>query len=259
MYILVAIWGYLTKKYIYISFHGEEIRKVKNSFFYKKIAFIFNAVFCISKPLLDELKKIHSQPIFYIGNGIDDKEFVDLSLVKKKQILFVAKFKKVKRHKLIIDGFAKFISNKQFSDYQLLLVGDGDLFDEIMTYVENNKFNNVNFLGNKTSSELVKIYNESEVFALTSEREGFPKVILEAIACDCKIVSTKVGSLDDVLGKDYPFFILSDKPDDVSRILTKSVKNDFKIDRDKILKKFNWEGIRNKYLNIYMNDLNDKI
>ncbi len=52
------------------------------------------------------------------------------------------------------------------------------------------------FLGNQSDAEAIdKIYREASVLILTSETEGFPMVIMEAMARGLAIVSTAVGEI----------------------------------------------------------------
>ena len=69
-----------------------------------------------------------------------------------------------------------------------------------------NLSNQVFLVGQKNREELVELYNESEIFVLPSIWEGFAKVLVEAMACGCKIISTNVDSAPLVL-EDWGYMI----------------------------------------------------
>jgi glycosyltransferase involved in cell wall biosynthesis len=46
----------------------------------------------------------------------------------------------------------------------------------------------------------VNYYNAADVFLLTSQSEGSPNTIKEAMACNCPIVTTNVGDVKTVIG-----------------------------------------------------------
>ena len=83
-------------------------------------------------------------------------------------------------------------------NYKCLLVGDGELKDEIvdMTY-ELGLSDKVIFLGNRTNvSEILKNAN---LFILHSKREGFPIALLEAMATGLPVIATNVGGVPEII------------------------------------------------------------
>ena len=59
-----------------------------------------------------------------------------------------------------------------------------------------------------------------DVLLLTSEREGSPNIIKEAMACNCPIVSTNVGDVETVIGKTEGCIVVSSsKPEIISAAL----------------------------------------
>lgn len=252
MFTLIALWGKLLGKKVYITFHGEDFNRIKNSKLYKYSSFLYDGVFAISPTMIDRLTEIHKgTEVMLVGNGIE-KEFRNLRRERKKQIIFVGSFKPVKGHKMMIDGFELFLKEKQ--DYRLILVGEGLLFNDIKEYVASKELSNqVDFLGQKSMNELVELYNESEFFALNSFSEGFPKVILEALACGCKIISTKVGSVPEIMGKDYPYFIEDHSPQGIKASLLKATNADDTSfsQYESIPNKHTWESVRKVYVEQY--------
>ncbi len=64
--------------------------------------------------------------------------------------------------------------------------------------------------------QLVDYYNAADLLVLTSFHEGSPNVIKEAMACNCPIVTTKVGDVEWVLGKTKGCFLADYNPIDFS-------------------------------------------
>jgi glycosyltransferase involved in cell wall biosynthesis len=256
MYYLVALAGKILGKKVYISFHGEDFNRIKNNKIYAFFARIFDGVFAISPHMVPVLKGIHNCPVYFIGNGVDFDNFYNTGKLRKKQIVFVASFKNVKRHDLMLNGFSQFVDNPKYKDYELVLVGEGEKMKSYQDFVEQKSIPNVTFVGQKTSEELLHIYNESEVMCLTSDSEGFPKVVLEALACGCIIVSTKVGSVPDIFGENYPFYIENSNIDSVANALSTAIDNkDEMKEYFGLVKDYSWHQVAEQYENIYKNDL----
>lgn len=57
----------------------------------------------------------------------------------------------------------------------------------------------VRFIGAVPQERLVTVYNAAEIVVLASSREGFPNVLLEALACGTPVVATDVGGAPEIV------------------------------------------------------------
>lgn len=91
----------------------------------------------------------------------------------------------------------------------------------IKQYVEENGLKDrINFLGTIQGNDRFKYYNGADVFVLPSHYEALPMTILEAMAFGLPIISTKVGSIPEVVKSENGILI---EPNDVVN-LKKSIE-----------------------------------
>ena len=57
----------------------------------------------------------------------------------------------------------------------------------------------VRFLGAMPQERLAAVYNAADVLVLASAREGYPNVLLEALACGTPVVATAVGGVPEIV------------------------------------------------------------
>lgn len=109
----------------------------------------------------------------------------DLSFDGMFTIITVGTFYHVKNQELLLRAFA----GLNRSDVQLVLVGDGELrkpLENLATELGvQDRFKITGFVSNP-----FKYVSKSDVFVLSSNNEGLPNVIIEALATGCAVVST---------------------------------------------------------------------
>ncbi len=146
---------------------------------------------------------ISPKKITTIHNGIDttphlknkrDIPFIrELGLDPKRPILgTVANFYKTKGLAHLLKASALLPKN-----VQIVIIGDGPLRRSLHALTRELDLHNITWLGART--DIPKLLKQMDLFILSSVKEGFPYVILEAMASGCPIVSTRVGGIPEVL------------------------------------------------------------
>jgi glycosyltransferase involved in cell wall biosynthesis len=64
-------------------------------------------------------------------------------------------------------------------------------------------FHSILFTGTLPQADVAKIFQNGDIFVLPSFYEGFPLVLIEAIACGMNIVVTDLPGFREILGKEY--------------------------------------------------------
>lgn len=89
------------------------------------------------------------------------------------------------------------------SDAHIVLAGDGPLLDEAQ-----NAGGNVHALGRLSRGDIASLLLEADAFCLPTRSEGFSTSLLEAAACSCVPIITKVGGVDELIPDDSHGMIL---------------------------------------------------
>lgn len=133
-------------------------------------------------------KKIQEKSTI-IPNPINEKFIVDTPYLeeREKTIVTVGRLEKQKNQKLLIDAFKNV--EKKHKDYKLLIYGEGSLKKELEEYVSLiNLTNKIIFKGqvDNIKEEIFK----AGVFVLSSDYEGMPNALMEAMSLGLPCIST---------------------------------------------------------------------
>ena len=82
---------------------------------------------------------------------------------------------------------------------ELVLVGDGDERPRVEQMIEQLGLTNVRLVGAAHGAELLEWYRWGQAFVLSSDREGLPLALLEAMAAGLPIVATDVPGTHELL------------------------------------------------------------
>jgi N-acetylgalactosamine-N,N'-diacetylbacillosaminyl-diphospho-undecaprenol 4-alpha-N-acetylgalactosaminyltransferase len=128
------------------------------------------------------------------------KDFFDTNYIN---LVSVGRLDNGKNHQLLIKSLEFFKLQK----VRLYIFGDGILKDELEKTIQDLKLENYVFLMG-FESNIYKYLKAADLFVFSSNHEGFPNVILEAMACELPIVSTNCPSGPNEIFKvntDYDF------------------------------------------------------
>ncbi len=147
-------------------------------------------------------------PVKTIFNGINTDKYkrnIDAGLKIRSDVGIAADatvigslgvFRTQKRIDYWLELFSKL--HAIYPDLRGILVGDGPLKNEILAKREQLGLEDVVFLpGIQTNA--VDWYSAMDIFVMTSEFEGLPLSLLEAMSCECAVVATNAGGIKEVV------------------------------------------------------------
>jgi glycosyltransferase involved in cell wall biosynthesis len=118
--------------------------------------------------------------------------------IDEKWILFVGRLQKVKAPIRLIDTFMEY--HRKDIAACLIIIGEGNLRETMVLHTKKMKMENkVFFLGNVSQETLALFYRGSDVLLLTSNFEGMPMCMLEALGCGLPVITTNVGEVNRVV------------------------------------------------------------
>lgn len=171
------------------TFFGKQKLKLVD-FFYKRA----DKIIAISEDMKEGMEELLGRRVEKINNPYDiemmetkgREEVMELP-EGRRYIISVGSLIPLKRVEDVIEGYSKIAT--RYPDYDLVILGDGserkplEGLTEILGVEKR-----VHFLGRVENP--FKYLKRSEVFVMASESEGFPNVLIEAMACGCQVVAS---------------------------------------------------------------------
>lgn len=121
-----------------------------------------------------------------IMNQVDEKFFETDIVKERKDIVTVGRLTEQKNHKMLIEAFSK-ISDKVTDN--LIIYGGGPSREELTKLIKENGLTERVFLPGHTSDVIGSIKG-AKAFVLSSDFEGMPNALLEAMALGVPCIST---------------------------------------------------------------------
>jgi glycosyltransferase involved in cell wall biosynthesis len=191
-----------------------------------------------------------------IHNGINVELFKPIPTIRKEyDLIWIGRYVPGKDAEFLINVIAEL--KKEMKTLKVLMIGSGPLKNSIEKKALNMDLGSTIHFIEKVSNDEIPLYlNKSRIFTLSSLEEGFPRTVLEAMACGLPVVCSYLPQLQDLVDdcgilvptKDIAFFVnavakLLNDPD-----LAEKFGRNAHI---KVHEKYSWDDTVNKTLQLY--------
>lgn len=213
-----------------------------------------------------QTRKIHSNRKTYIPNGVELPKILnkndyikELGLKPKGYVLAVSR---IVPEKGVLDLVRAFMELKL--DTRLLICGDADHVSEYSRLVKKtaSQDERIVLAGYVTGNELEQVYANALLFVLPSHQEGHPIALLEALSFRLPVLVSNIPQNIEIKLPKTCYFEISNQID-----LRKKLESFFgdatlytldEADRIELLRKYDWDKITLKTLDVYKKVLSSK-
>lgn len=112
------------------------------------------------------------------------------------QFIFIGRINSIKNLDILIEAFAEFVQNKETQNYELVILGEARLPEELdykerlLQLIEQKYTNKVKFLGHISGKDKFKLIAQSKALFLVSKSENFGNVVLESLSQGTPVIAT---------------------------------------------------------------------
>ena len=223
----------------------------------------FDRVIAVSAHTRDILTKFgfNTNKIWIIRNGIDLELFDNLpslTLTGSPKILFVGPLRPIKGVDTLIQAFSILV--KQFQNAHLYIVGDGPERQNLEQLVDSLHIkNNLHFEGFiPPGREVYCYYKSCGLLVMTSYRENFPWVLLEAMVSKIPVISSNIeGGPRELIKQGENGFLFppgdyNELAKEMAKILNNgSLREKFTSKNDLLVKNCTCEKMARRYLKVF--------
>ncbi|HEM3665886.1 TPA: glycosyltransferase family 4 protein [Streptococcus suis] len=267
---MIPIIKFFSNKKIVVTIHGLDWKREKwgNGFSSKYIKFgermaakYADEIIVLSENVKKYFKETYNRNTHFIPNGVSKPELLPCDIIKSKYdlkkdgyFLFLGRIVPEKGIHYLIEGF-----NQIKTDKRLVIAGassNTDLYyEQLVNLASNNQ--NIIFTGFVQGKELGELYSNSYLYVLPSDLEGMPLSLLEAMSYGNCCLTSDIEECATVM-EEYGITFKKSSIQDLSQVLN-SLNNDASLvqklkseSAQFILKKYNWDDIVDRTINIYL-------
>ena len=190
---------------------------------------------------------------YYIRNNISKKKVITVPYTvnnkffykkikknnnknKKIVFMFAAKLTYRKGPDLLLESIKLIKKYRNFSlNTEFLIVGDGEMKEQLIQFSKENYLKNVRFFPFQNQKNILKFYQNSDVFILSSRIEPWGVTVNEAMSAENAIISSnQAGSAYDLVKENINgFTFINNSSEDLARKILLIYKNKKKIKKFK--------------------------
>lgn len=191
-----------------------------------------------------------------LRNGVDTTVFrpserestrIRLGAGSEPLVVSVGNLVPEKGHDLIVAAIARLPTAR------LVILGDGPERRALEALAQRLGVSaRVAFVANMSQRELASFYSAADILALGSTREGWPNVLLEAMACGTPVVATDVGGVREIIRNEVAGRIVSERaPDAMAAAIGELLESPRREpERISYAAAFEWESVVARYFDV---------
>ena len=150
---------------------------------------------------------INFHKLFPGYSSVFPENFFPIEKEKKWDVITITRLYQIKRIDLFIEIIYRV--SKRIA-IKCVIIGDGPLLTELKRQVEFKGLSEkIYFLGSIPNNKINQYYNKAKIFLLTSENEGLPAVLIEAMLTKICTISSDVGLIPNLIEDGYNGFLYS--------------------------------------------------
>lgn len=237
---------YIVSEHAPLPWPGSVINDFEHEAMEKADVFLAISYDKIRQTLLQNIKP---RKIYYIGNMIDEDQFILKSGDNKiKKFIIVAAHSFYKNYDLFIKVMNRLTEITKVP-FKVMIVGYGANkgystgIAEFETQIKNSKFaENAIMIEEVAHKEIHKLYCEADAFIMTSIQEGQPVSAMEAACCGLPIFSTRCGGVEDYVDDEIGCIFQMNDVETFAQTLNEYLEGKIVFDavriREKVINKF---------------------
>jgi glycosyltransferase involved in cell wall biosynthesis len=216
--------------------------------FYFKFLYHQKNVICVSRAIQEKLLAIYKQTrtspnlLNVIGNplkveDIRKKAEAFTPEINESYILSVGRVTPNKNISLLIDAYTLLRSQEKITQ-KLVIIGTGHDLENVRRRAEESPYKESIFLMGQISNPYPWM-KHADLFVLSSKLEGLGMVLLEALACGTKVVSTKSQSgIMDIMQGDLARYLCEQNPPSMAELIDMTLHEENMLDFESCIAPF---------------------
>ncbi|WP_225770249.1 glycosyltransferase family 4 protein [Inquilinus sp. Marseille-Q2685] len=137
------------------------------------------------------------RPVFYLPSGIRRSAYRSLPAAERRDILYLGRITAHKNLAFLIDAFARLKSAGHnrlgaLGGDELVIAGDGPELPALRAHAAGSlAAGQIRILGTVSEQQKIELLGTARLLAITSRREGFPRIVAEAMASGLPTVTAR--------------------------------------------------------------------
>lgn len=147
------------------------------------------------------------------------------------------------------------LDQKTLDRLKIYIAGDGPLKQKVKELSSN--IENMEYLGYVSEEKKIKLLNRGSIYILPSHAEGLPFAILEAMAGGNAIVSTRVGSIPEIIGPEQGILISPKNSRELTAAIEelvaspKRLQNMKRANSEEVRESYSWDSVKEDLISMY--------